>query len=271
MEEGERAHCEAVPAARVLNEGGSSPYVVVCDHASNHVPRQFGSLGLTPADLERHIAWDPGALPVSEALAQSLDAVLVASTMSRLVIDPNRSLNAPDLIAAVSETTAVPGNADLSEAAAAERIALAYEPYHAALDAMIAARLAAGRETQLIAVHSFNPVYRGVSRPWHVGVIHDDDERLSAPLIAALQRHNELVVGVNEPYSPADRVYFTLERHARARGLPCVMIEVRNDEIADGAGQARWAAILAQAVAEAERPAGSTIGTQTPGRRGHIA
>lgn len=254
MESRHSAVTEPLAAARITNEGGGSPYVLVCDHASNRIPPQFGTLGLEPSDLERHVAWDPGALPVAEAMSRALDAALCASTVSRLVIDPNRPLEAPDLIAAVSEATAIPGNAELSREARADRIALAYAPYHAALDGLVSRRLAAGRETRLVAIHSFTPVYHGVSRPWQIGVIHDEDERLSAPLIAALRRVGGISVGVNEPYSPADRVYFTLEKHARARGLPCVMIEIRNDEIADAAGRERWAAILAQALAEARRP-----------------
>ena len=105
--------------------------------------------------------------------------------------------------------------------------------------------MAAGRETWLVSVHSFTPIYKGVSRPWHIGIIHDDDERLAAPLIAALRRVPGINVGVNEPYSPADRVYFTLEKHARSRGLPCAMIEIRNDEIGDEIGQRKWAERLA--------------------------
>lgn len=255
MESRHSAVTEPPAAARIANEEGASPYVLVCDHASNLIPPQFGMLGLEKADLERHVAWDPGALPVAEAMSRALDAALCASTVSRLVIDPNRPLDAPDLIAAVSEATVIPGNAGLSPEARAERIALAYAPYHAALDDLVSRRLAAGRETRLVAIHSFTPVYGGVARPWQVGVIHDEDERLSAPLIAALRRIDGITVGVNEPYSPADRVYFTLEKHARARDLPCVMIEIRNDEIADAAGRERWAAILTDAIAAAERPA----------------
>lgn len=271
MEGGRSAIPGAIAAARISNERGASPYVLVCDHASNHIPPALGTLGLAPADLERHVAWDPGALPVAEAMARSLDAALCASTMSRLVIDPNRPLDAPDLIAPLSETTVVPGNAGLDQAARAERIALAYTPYHAALDELVTRRLAEGRETRLVAIHSFTPVYRGTQRPWHVGVIHDEDERLSAPLIAALQRRAGLTVGANQPYSPADRVYFTLEKHARSRGLACVMIEVRNDEIADAAGQARWAAILAEALGEAGRSIRLGAEAPTSQRRGRLA
>jgi predicted N-formylglutamate amidohydrolase len=229
---------------RITNREGGSPFVFICDHASNFLPAQFGTLGLDRSDLQRHIAWDPGAQPVAQQLARALDAVLVESCVSRLVIDCNRPLDAPDLISPVSETTAIPGNADLADHERAARIALSWQPFHDAIDGVVGERLIAGRETRLVSIHSFTPVYRGKSRPWQIGIIHDDDRRIAAPLIAALKALGGVAVGVNEPYSPADRVYFTLERHARSRGLPCAMIEIRNDEISDKIGQRKWADLL---------------------------
>lgn len=253
MEAAWLARFEATEAVRFSNPDGTSPFVLTCDHASNHVPAQYGTLGLTAADLLRHIAWDPGALAVARLVAKKLDATLVEARISRLVIDCNRPLDAPDLISEISESTPIPGNIGLSQSEREARIRLAWKPYHDAVEALIEARLSEGRDTRLIAIHSFTPVYKDVARPWQVGVIHDEDTRLAAPLIKALKANDELPVGVNEPYSPADRVYFTLERHARSRGLPCAMIEIRNDEIADEAGQEKWAAILAEAIAVAQR------------------
>jgi predicted N-formylglutamate amidohydrolase len=231
---------------RVTNRAGKSPLLLVCDHASNYLPPHFGTLGLKEGDMLRHIAWDPGALPVALKMAGMLDAALVEAGVSRLAIDCNRPLDAPDLIPQISETTLVPGNAALTDVDRAERIALSWQPFHDAIDALVEERLAAGRETWLVSIHSFTPVYKGFARPWEIGIIHDDDKRISAPLIAALEASGGCNVGVNQPYSPEDRVYFTLERHARSRGLPCAMIEIRNDEIADKAGQKRWAELLAQ-------------------------
>lgn len=231
---------------RITNRAGRSPFLVVCDHASNYLPPHLGTLGLRDADMLRHIAWDPGALPVALKMADMLGATLVEAGVSRLAIDCNRPLDAPDLIPQISETTLIPGNAGLSDEDRAERIALSWQPFHEAIGALVKERLAAGRETWLVSVHSFTPVYKDVTRPWEIGIIHDDDERLSAPLIAALKATDRFDVGINQPYSPADRVYFTLERHARSRGLPCAMIEIRNDEIADAAGQTRWGELLAR-------------------------
>lgn len=240
---------------RVSRRGGASPYVLVCDHASNFIPGHLGTLGLGEGELTRHIAWDPGALPVASRIAEMLDATLVESCVSRLVIDCNRPLDAPDLISPVSETTVVPGNGGLSEAARQERVALSWRPFHDAIEEVVAERLAGGRETRLVSVHSFTPVYKGVDRPWHIGIIHDADDRLAGPMVAALKGVIGLEVGVNQPYSPADRVYYTLERHGRARGLACAMIEIRNDEIGDEAGQRKWAELLS-AILAGLRPAG---------------
>ncbi|PDQ21447.1 N-formylglutamate amidohydrolase [Mesorhizobium sanjuanii] len=256
METARPASLASPETVRVTNPGGSSPFVLTCDHASNFLPPEFGTLGLAAEQLCRHIAWDPGALPVASHMAEALDATLVETRISRLVIDCNRPLNAPDLVPPVSETTVIPGNAGLSEKQRAARIALSWQPFHDAVERIVDNRLARGLETRLVSVHSFTPVYKGKSRPWHVGIIHDEDRRLASLLIAALRRLDGVNVGVNEPYSPADRVYFTLERHARSRGLPCAMIEIRNDEIADEAGQRKWAArlstILANSVLDGE-------------------
>lgn len=244
METARPASLASSNSVRVTNPGGSSPFVLTCDHASNFMPAEFGTLGLAAEELSRHIAWDPGALPVARRMAEALDATLVETGISRLVIDCNRPLDAPDLVPPVSETTVIPGNAGLSAKQHAQRVALSWQPFHDAIESIVDARLASGQETRLVSVHSFTPVYKGRNRPWHIGIIHDEDRRLAAPLISALHRLSGVIVGVNEPYSPADRVYFTLERHARSRGLPCAMIEIRNDEISGETGQRRWADLL---------------------------
>ena len=235
---------EPFEAVRVSNRDGAGPYLLVCDHASNFIPTRFGTLGLENSELSRHIAWDPGALPVIRRMADALDATLVESGVSRLVIDCNRPLDAPDLISPVSETTVVPGNENLTDAQRQERIALSWQPFHDTIEEVVAERLVKGMETRLVSVHSFTPVYKVVSRPWHIGIIHDEDDSLAAPMIKGLQAVDGITVGVNEPYSPADRVYFTLERHGRSRGLACAMIEIRNDEIMEQSGQRKWADLL---------------------------
>jgi predicted N-formylglutamate amidohydrolase len=247
-------------AVRITNRNGRSPIVLICDHASNFIPEQFGGLGLGKRELESHIAWDPGALPVARRLAKALDAALVESRLSRLLIDCNRPLDAPDLICPVSETTIIPGNGDLSLEDRQARVALSWQPFHEAVEQLIKDRLLQDRETTLVSIHSFTPVYNGVRRSWHIGILHDEDRSIADPLIAALKSSEGIVVGDNEPYSPADRVYFTLERHGRSRGLPCAMIEIRNDEIGDEAGQRKWAGLLAPMLTVPELGEGSAPG-----------
>ncbi|MDN5927063.1 MAG: N-formylglutamate amidohydrolase [Hyphomicrobiales bacterium] len=244
MEETHAANDQMAPV-RVRNRAGESPFVVLCDHASHHIPMQYGTLGLSAEERISHIAWDPGALPVASGLAASLDATLVESCLSRLVTDCNRPLDAPDLVPEISERTAIPGNMGLGPDERARRIATVHAPYHACIENLIGERLADGRETFLLALHSFTPVYKGTPRPWQIGVIHDRDMRLAKPILDALSAAGGLTVGDNQPYSPADRVYYTLERHGRSRGLPCAMIEIRNDEISDERGQRQWADLLA--------------------------
>ncbi len=246
METARRVSLVASESVRVTNPAGTSPLVLTCDHASNFVPPEYGALGLSETHLSAHIAWDPGALAVARGISERLDTALIETRISRLILDCNRPLDAPDLISEISETTAIPGNRGLSAGERNARIARCWKPFHDAVDAVLDDRNRAGLPSWLVSVHSFTPVYKGVHRPWHIGIIHDEDTRLALPLIAALEELPGITVGVNEPYSPADRVYFTLEQHARPRGLPCAMIEIRNDEIRDGAGQEKWAATLAK-------------------------
>lgn len=242
---GEAPDSRPTGTVSVTNPSGSGRVVLLCDHASRYVPAEYGTLGLASSELERHIAWDPGALPVSLMLSRLLDAPLVAAGMSRLIIDCNRPLDAPDLIPEISETTEIPGNRDLTPAERERRVGIAHAPFHAAIDKLLKQRAAARLESWLVSVHSFTPVYRQVARPWQIGILHDDDERLSRPMIEILARVPGLMVGDNQPYSPADRVYYTLARHSRAHRLRSVMIEIRNDEIVAEAGQRRWAERLA--------------------------
>lgn len=239
-------------SVRIVNRSGRGRVVVVCEHASNTMPAGYGTLGLEPHHLDRHIAWDPGALPVARVLASLLDAPLVESGVSRLVVDCNRPVDAPDLIPVTGEDTPIPGNARVDEVERQRRIGSWHRPFHNELDALIADRTARGRETWLITVHTFTPVFKGTARPWHVGVIHDSDDRLATPLIDGLRKDPSLVVGVNEPYSPADRVYYTHERHARPRGLPCAMIEIRNDMVTDASSQRHWGESLARLLTTVE-------------------
>lgn len=231
-------------SVRITDPDAQGAYVLTCDHASNFIPEEFGTLGLPESELGRHIAWDPGALAVARGMAKALRATLIETCISRLVLDCNRSLEAPDLVPSISEATSIPGNAQISEQERQTRIDRCWRPFHDTVEAVVEKRLARGQETRLVSIHTFNPVYKGVARQWQIGIIHDEDTRLAQPLINALRAVPGMTVGANEPYSPADRVYYTLERHARSRGLPCAMIEIRNDEVADEAGQRKWAELL---------------------------
>ncbi len=246
--------CEPVS---VFNKDGGSPYLFVCEHASNFIPETFEGLGLNADALRAHIAWDPGAVEVARHLATSLDAPLVESQLSRLLIDCNRPLDAHDLIPEISETTVVPGNQALNPMERLARIDLSHRPFHTAVENVIADRARRGLPSWVVTIHSFTPVYRDIWRPWQIGIIHDEDERIGAPLIAALRKDPNLNVGVNEPYSPADRVYYTLERHARPRNAPCAMIELRNNEITDARTQTEWAEKLATILKEIATAIGS--------------
>ncbi len=101
----------------------------------------------------------------------------------------------------------------------------------------------------VVAIHTFTPVYKGVARALQVGVLFDRDERLGRGILDELRREPALAAEANQPYSPADEVYWTLDRHAVSRGLMNVMIEIRNDELRTDDAQEAWARRLAGAIA----------------------
>jgi predicted N-formylglutamate amidohydrolase len=247
---------EPAPAT-VQNRSGASPLVLVADHAGRTVPRALGRLGVADADLDRHIAWDIGIAGVGRILAGALDAVLIQQNYSRLVIDCNRPPGAATSIPEVSELTPIPGNAGLSDADKAARVRAIFEPYHDRITAELDRRRAAGIPAALIALHSFTPVFKGAARPWHVALLYHRDPRLSRHLIALFEQEAGLVVGDNEPYRVSDTTDYTIPTHGERRGLLHALIEIRQDLIADQAGQRAWALLLARLLPQAYRQAAS--------------
>jgi predicted N-formylglutamate amidohydrolase len=229
--------------------GAGSGLILLCDHASNRIPSEFGDLGLPHGELSRHIAYDPGAAAVTRAVAARMAVPAVVSTFSRLLIDPNRGEDDPTLVMRLSDGTVIPGNARIDDDEKRARIARFYEPYHAAIDTEIDCQRDSGVIPALVAIHSFTPVWRGRARPWHVGILWDRDRRLAAPLIAALAADSTLIVGDNEPYTGALQGD-TLYRHGTCRGLAHVLIELRQDLIADEGGADEWGERLAAILSE---------------------
>lgn len=235
------------PPVRVLNGDGSSPYVLLCEHASRFMPDEYEGLGLGEADLSRHIAWDIGAARVAEALSQALDAPLVLAGYSRLLIDLNRPLGSATSIPEVSENTVIPGNLNLTAAERARRAARYFEPFQAAVRQLLDARLDKGRVSTIIGVHSFTPVFKGVARPWRAGILYRGAREFGHSLAEALGGPAE-AIAENEPYQIEDDSDYTVPVHGDARGLDAVLVEVRQDLIAEDAGVSAWSRQLAAAL-----------------------
>lgn len=232
----------------VTNRGGASPFLLIGDHAGRLIPRRLSGLGLDPGALDLHIAWDIGVAGLGEALAHRLKACFIRQAYSRLVIDCNRRPGAEASIPPVSDGVVIPGNDRIGSADIAVRQAEIYQPYQDAIAAELDRR--AGRETLLISLHSFTPVFQGVVRPWRMGVLHRNDSPLSDRMLAGLQRELGEAAGDNEPYR-MDATDNTVPLHADPRGLDYLELEVRQDLIADAAGQIALAAVIAPLLIEA--------------------
>jgi predicted N-formylglutamate amidohydrolase len=235
----------------VTNADGKSPFVLVCDHAGQYLPRSLEMLGLTQAERERHIAWDIGAGAVACMLGDALGAVVIRQNYSRLVIDCNRTPGSETSIVEVSERTTVPGNIGLSKPQMEARVREIFQPYHDRIAVELDQRREAGRAAALIAMHSFTPVFDSVARPWHIGILYNRDSRLAQLLIDRLRHEQGLTVGDNEPYRVTDTSDYAIPIHGEQRALPHVEIEIRQDLIADEVGQQRWASLLARLLPEA--------------------
>jgi predicted N-formylglutamate amidohydrolase len=241
-----------VPPVLEQNAAGRSPFLLTCDHYGRLIPRGLGDLGVSEAELTRHIAWDIGIAGVAEALSQQLDAHLIAQRYSRLVIDCNRPPQAASSIPRISEATVISGNEGLAREAAEARRHAIFDPYHRRIDEIIDHRLRDGVPTILVSLHSFTPVYAGIKRPWHIGTLYHRDTRLPPMLLKLLRAEPDLVVGDNEPYAVSDETDYTIPVHGEARGLMNTGIEIRQDLIADPAGQREWADRLARIFGEIE-------------------
>ena len=238
---------EEAPAL-LVNGDGRSPYVLVCEHASNRLPKSLGTLGLPRSELHRHIAWDIGAEQVARLLSRRIDAPLVLQRYSRLAYDCNRPPDSADAMPEISETTDIPGNRHLSPDDKLRRTREIYRPFHATVADLLDRRAADGTRSMVVTIHSFTPVYKGTPRTVELGILYDRDSGLADTLITSFPTVD---ARRNEPYGPRDGVLHTLNLHAAPRGLGHAMIEIRNDFLLDERGQVEWAERLSAALVHA--------------------
>jgi predicted N-formylglutamate amidohydrolase len=237
---------------RVLNEAGRSDIFLTADHAGRAIPAALGDLGVSPAEMERHIAWDIGIAGTTEHLSQLLDATAVLQAYSRLVIDCNRDPSWPSAMPEISEHTPIPGNVNLTPEDRAARVNAIFKPYHDRITALLDARLDAGRRTIVVAMHSFTPVFKGESRAMQVGVLYNKDPKFAHILLELLEAEGDLTVGDNAPYAITENSDYGIPVHAEKRTLPHVEVEIRQDLLADLQGQMAWAKRFARLLRAAD-------------------
>lgn len=237
---------DVAPAWRFCS-GRRGDLLLLCDHASNRIPPEFGDLGLGAAERELHIAWDPGAEGIAEVLRSHLDCPAFFGSWSRLVVDLNRAPDAGDLVLCENDSIIVHGNVQVSDAEREQRIARYHRPYHQAIERHLEACRESGLRPALVSVHTFTPVLNGHLRPWHAGLLWKQREPWMASLLACL-REDGLEIGDNEPYDGRAALGYSLDHHAIGRGLRYAMFEVRQDLVVDPLAQRQWADRLLRAL-----------------------
>jgi predicted N-formylglutamate amidohydrolase len=232
------------PPFEVVNPNGSSHAFLLCDHASNFIPASLGSLGLLHEDLLDHIAWDIGAAEMARETARVLDATLVLSGVSRLVIDCNRPLRAPSSIPTLTGGVTIPGNIALAQRDREDRAEKYFWPYHHTIERLLAAR---AQPTSILSMHSFTSKPLNGPRPWHAGMVYGRDRTLAAHMLETLRNDRAVVVGDNEPYRVTDEGDYGIPTYAERAGRPGVLVEVRQDLLATQDDARAWGRRIAEA------------------------
>ena len=241
------------PVFTIENAGGSSAFLLACDHAGREIPHKLARLGLSEHELATHVAWDLGVAALGRRLSARLDAFSIMHNYSRLVIDANRPPEASDSIATLSERTRIRANEGLSTGDARARFEEVFEPYHQRIRDELDARSARACSSVLVTLHSFTPVYMGEARPWHVGVLYGRDPRLGRLVLERLRSDGALIVGDNQPYAVSDTSDYTIIVHGEQRGIPHLELEIRQDLLASESGVQSWAERLSGVLEEALR------------------
>lgn len=229
----------------VINQASLVPIVLTCEHAGRTTPKTLKNLRLANDVFDRHIAYDIGAEGLATKLAYGLEATLILQRYSRLVIDCNRPRDAPDCITPASDGTPIPGNQGLNQTARAQRYTEIHEPYHQTISDLLDARQ--NRPIMLVSIHSFTRRMKNVERPWHAGLLFNNDDRVAKRLMELLTKH-KLNIAYNQPYTVDFSTDYTIPVHGEGRNIPHVLIEVRNNEIKCEGGQKRWAGYIGDAL-----------------------
>ncbi len=238
----------------LLNEDSDTPIFLIADHASREIPEKYNNLGVEdPSVLRRHIAWDIGIEDVTKRMAEKLGATAIFSTFSRLLIDANRYPTDPSSCPAISDGVEVPGNKDLPQEERDHRVETYFKPYHKKLVEILEAKQALGATPIVISMHSFTPIMDDYDRPWHIGILWDQDGRIALPMLEILNQNSTLVVGDNEPYSAREPLGYTMNEHGTKKDIPHVVVEIRQDLIDTHHGAEKWANLMTDLVIQVEK------------------
>jgi len=237
----------------LLNERSSSSVFLIADHASRHIPEEYDCLGMEDASLlRRHVAWDIGIEDVTRRMSEKLQATAIFSAFSRLLIDANRYPDDPSSMPYISDGVVVPANEHISNQDRSDRHARFFVPYHEKITQILDAKCAGSKTPIVISMHSFTPIMNDFERPWHIGILWDQDGRIALPMLDVLRKNPTLVVGDNEPYSAREPLGYTMNEHGTKKNIPHVVVEIRQDLIDTHHGAEHWANLMVDLVRQVE-------------------
>ncbi|WP_025899350.1 N-formylglutamate amidohydrolase [Sneathiella glossodoripedis] len=233
----------------LLNEESQTPVFLIADHASREIPEKYNNLGIEDVSLlRRHVAWDIGIEDVTKRMAERLGCTAIFSKFSRLLIDANRYPDDPSSTPYISDGVVVPMNENVTDEDRQERISTYFSPYHFKIEAILAQKLKQHKSPLVISMHSFTPIMNDFERPWHVGVLWDQDGRIALPMLDVLRKNPTLVVGDNEPYSARKPLGYTMNEHGTKKNIPHVVVEIRQDLIDTHHGAEQWAGLMVDVI-----------------------
>ena len=236
-------------ACIVLRPRALAPVVLTCEHASRRIPPVASADSGERRILRSHWGWDPGAWQITRELSGRLGTSAVGGRWSRLWIDLNRRVDDRTLIRTRVDGVELSWNAGLNVGLREHRVLTYHAPYHEMVDRLIVRRMVRELHPLLFAVHTFTPAFEGRPRRFDAGVLYERDRGL-ARILGRRLRDAGLRLRYNQPYSGMAGMMYSVDRHGKHHGLPCLELELNQELFEDPSASKRLAPVIEGGIRE---------------------